>query len=219
MSVSICIRVGIAIFTAWSVVQSVVAVLKDAKLIENLEIGLFVGCVAICAVAIFLVNGLLLEGYLKNRATIELKDIGASVCVTRGDLLAQNGVVVVADNDFFDTAVDEEHVSPDSIHGCVVKRYWKDSVSNLNAQIERQLQGVPCELVPRDGVAKEKRYKIGTSVFVKSPSGKRFILVALTRTNAATHWTQAMLADLRVAIRGHCVWRVNMQMAMRFLLR
>ena len=58
------------------------------------------------------------------------------------------------------------------------------------------------EYVKRDGLAKQKRYPLGTSVLVKDSNGKRFLLVALTRTNAATHRTHAELRDLYDAVKG-----------------
>lgn len=56
--------------------------------------------------------------------------------------------------------------------------------------------------VKRDGVAKEARYGIGTSVFVRTSMGKPFILTALSETDPNTHRTKASLQMLVLAIRG-----------------
>lgn len=58
------------------------------------------------------------------------------------------------------------------------------------------MEGVHYEEVERDGKAKTRRYPIGTYALVKSESGKRFLLVALTHTDPKTHETTSDYEDL-----------------------
>ena len=124
------------------------------------------------------------------------------VNIKRGDLFKEIGVIVIGVNDFFDTIVDDTHISSRSLHGMMILKHWGGNVGDLDSQIQNGLASNVFEYVKRDGIAKEKRYPLGTSVLVKDSHGKRFLLVALTRTNAVTHRTHAELRDLYDAVKG-----------------
>lgn len=124
------------------------------------------------------------------------------VNIKRGDLFKETGVIVIGVNDFFDTIVDDTHISSRSLHGMMILKHWGGNVGDLDSQIQNGLASNVFEYVKRDGIAKEKRYPLGTSVLVKDSHGKRFLLVALTRTNAVTHRTHAELRDLYDAVKG-----------------
>ena len=153
-------------------------------------------------VVVFCLNGFYLEGYLLKSASIPVKALGMEVNVRRGDIFEQDGVVVIGANDFFDTVVDDSHISPQSLHGQMIKKFWGGNVHALDCEIEQQLRGIKYESETRDGVAKEHRYPIGTSIFVADSYGHRFIMVALSRTDAKTHRVQSLFKDLPVAIHG-----------------
>ena len=192
----------LSLFYGLTVVQAFLAIPIIGGLVMPCKPLWYCCSVFLVGLAIFFVNGFWLEGNLKSSACIRVGAIGMDVHVSYGDVFSEQGVVVIGVNDFFDTLVDDCHISGKSLHGMLVKRYWAGNVGALDKQIEDGLVGKKFELIDRDGLAKEKRYPIGTSVFVKTGNGKRFVLVAISRTNAATHRTQSELVDLSEAVRG-----------------
>lgn len=196
------IRIILAMFYGLTVVQSVASIPVLKEVTWGDKSLLYWVWVLIFGAIIFIVNGFWIEGYLVRRARIDVKAIGMSVLVKRGDIFREDGVSVIGVNDFFDTVVDDTHIANDSLHGVMIKKYWGGNCRDLDKQIENGLAGHPCDVVKRDGMAKEKRYPIGTSVMVKAPDGKRFVLVALTRTDAQTNRVQSILCDLIIAVRG-----------------
>ncbi len=196
------LRIILALFYGLTVVQSIASIPMECKLEPLHNPWCYIVCVFVVGVGIFIVNGFLIEGYLKRRARIRVGAVGMEVNVSYGDIFNENGVAVIGVNDFFDTLVDDCHISEKSLHGMMVKKYWGANVGALDMQIEDGLTGKKYETTVRDGMAKEKRYPIGTAVFVKTDAGKRFVLVAISRTNAETHRTQSELKDLNVVVSG-----------------
>ena len=170
--------------------------------------GWIMSLAVVAAIGLFFVQGYFVEGFLLRRAKIELRGIGMQIGVYKGDLFAQDGVIVIPVNDFFDTLVDDVHIAKKSLHGLAVQKYWAANVLDLDNRIDEELLGMPFEAVERDGWAKEKRYPCGTSVFLKDDNGRKLIFVALTHTDAKTHVTSARIEDLVAAVRGAlCVAR------------
>lgn len=198
----IVVRLLVAGFTGLSVILAILSAIEKCGAHPVVGLVGFVVSAVVIACACFVVNGFWLEGFLVRKAVLEFKNIGMRICVKKGNLFSQKGVIVVAVNDFFDTVVDDQHINGSSVHGLMIRKYWKDGVLELDHQICQQLSVYRYVYEKRDGVVKERRYPIGTSILVKDSKGHRFILVALSRTDADTHCTQAVLSDLRSAIRG-----------------
>ena len=196
------VRFVVAIVTSLAVVQSLYSGIEMYNKDISIPIWLYVILVLSIGIMIFCCNGLWLEGYLRKKAKITIKSIGMEVNIKRGDLFKETGVIVIGVNDFFDTIVDDTHISSRSLHGMMILKHWGGNVGDLDSQIQNGLASNVFEYVKRDGIAKEKRYPLGTSVLVKDSHGKRFLLVALTRTNAVTHRTHAELRDLYDAVKG-----------------
>lgn len=196
------VRYLVSIVTGIAVVQSILSAIEMYAKGFNIPLWFYVISILVIGSVIFCCNGLWLEGYLRKKAKITIKSIGMEVNIKRGDLFKETGVIVIGVNDFFDTIVDDTHISSRSIHGMMILKHWGGNVGDLDSQIQNGLASNVFEYVKRDGIAKEKRYPLGTSVLVKDSHGKRFLLVALTRTNAVTHRTHAELRDLYDAVKG-----------------
>lgn len=195
------LRMFCSVVSALAFVQSVVSVVVMFKNDFAISGIYFAALVFVTAVLVYIVNGLLIEGFLVQRAMIRLSSVGVEICVQRGDILDCEGVAVIAVNDFFDTLVDDRHISAASVHGKMINKFWAGSTRLLDAQISKALAEVnPMEVVKRDGAAKERRYDIGTSVFVKTEKGRRFVLTALSRTDSVTHRTQSSLDCLKTVV-------------------
>ena len=196
------VRYLVSIVTGIAVVQSILSAIEMYAKGFNIPLWFYVISILVIGSVIFCCNGLWLEGYLRKKAKITIKSIGMEVNIKRGDLFKETGVIVIGVNDFFDTIVDDTHISSRSLHGMMILKHWGGNVGDLDSQIQNGLASNVFEYVKRDGIAKEKRYPLGTSVLVKDLHGKRFLLVALTRTNAVTHRTHAELRDLYDAVKG-----------------
>lgn len=196
------VRYLVSIVTGIAVVQSILSAIEMYAKGFNIPLWFYVISILVIGSVIFCCNGLWLEGYLRKKAKITIKSIGMEVNIKRGDLFKETGVIVIGVNDFFDTIVDNTHISSRSLHGMMILKHWGGNVRDLDSQIQNGLASNVFEYVKRDGIAKEKRYPLGTSVLVKDSHGKRFLLVALTRTNAVTHRTHAELRDLYDAVKG-----------------
>ena len=196
------VRYLVSIVTGIAVVQSILSAIEMYVKGFNIPLWFYVISILVIGSVIFCCNGLWLEGYLRKKAKITIKSIGMEVNIKRGDLFKETGVIVIGVNDFFDTIVDDTHISSRSLHGMMILKHWGGNVGDLDSQIQNGLASNVFEYVKRDGIAKEKRYPLGTSVLVKDSHGKRFLLVALTRTNAVTHRTHAELRDLYDAVKG-----------------
>ena len=196
------VRFVVSMVYGLTFVQSIYSLMEHCGKPIALPPFLYVVFVSFCGIMIFIVSGFWLEGYLVTKATIFVKSLGMVIQINRGNILNEDGVVVVGVNDFFDTLVDDHHISPKSLQGKVIKEYWGGNICDLDAQLAYGLKGVKYEVVARDGKAKERRFQIGTSVMVKSSCGKRFLFVALSKTNAITNRTHSSLQDLSTAVRG-----------------
>lgn len=196
------IRFLCAAVTALTLVLSILNEVKECCPKFMLEPMFYIYVTLLIAVAIYVVNGIWIEGFLVREAVIKMSSIGAEIHVKRGDVFSCDGVAVIAVNDFFDTRVDDRHINAGSVHGQLIVKFWPGRVPDLDSQIAKSLAGCATTMVRRDGEAKELKYEIGTSAFVKTDCGRRFILTALTVTNPKTHQTQASLELLETATRG-----------------
>lgn len=150
----------------------------------------------------FAVNGLLVSRFLKGSIEIKSNAIDTTITVVFGDLFTQDGCKVVSVNDFFDSAVDDKHVASNSLHGRMLTRCWARSKADWDAQVDRELAGIPpTEDVARPSPGKPKRYAIGTTASV-SRNGEHFLCVALTTTCTATLQVSATSDDLQHAVRA-----------------
>ncbi len=162
-----------------------------------LLIGSAVGCVW------FVINGLLVSGFLKRSIEIASNALDTQITITFGDLFGQDGHKAISVNEFFDSTVDERHVSSKSLHGLMLSRYWPGNTVDWDSQVERDLAHTePAEvLTTRPAPGKPNRYALGTTA-VASRNGHDFLCVAVTRTCTDSLEASASSDDLQHAIRG-----------------
>ena len=118
------VRYIVAIVTGMAVARSILSVVEMYDKDFTISLWLNVISIVIIGTIIFCCNGLWLEGYLRQKARIAIKSIGMEVNIIRGDLFKETGVIVIGVNDFFDTIVDDTHISSRSLHGKMILKYW-----------------------------------------------------------------------------------------------
>lgn len=99
-----------------------------------------------------------------------------------GDVLSEDGIIVVPVNEYFDTIVDNEIISESSLHGKFIETYYRNRREELDIQIQNSLDGVEHEYSSTRKKGKKLKYPLGT--VCKIDNGKNvFYLVALTHFN------------------------------------
>lgn len=103
--------------------------------------------------------------------------------VVFGDLFAQDGLRVVAVNDFFDSKLGRP-VSEMSLHGVLLKKVLGGHPDAFDRQVDAQLSNEPFVTVTR-AEGKDRRFEIGSTALVQANNAD-YLLFALSRTDSAT---------------------------------
>ncbi len=136
----------------------------------------------------FLVAGVAIGVFRTTRpigATISDTDIRVEIRV--GNLFSRrfDGALVVGSNATFDTSIEDGSIAPDSVQGQFTKRYFRDSVGDLDQRLGTSLAPVALRCThTRAGKAFGKcdEYDLGTMAKVEAV-GKTAYFVAISRLN------------------------------------
>jgi len=147
-----------------------------------------------------LIDGFFKTGYLRKMTTITSNGFDTNIVVKFGDLFKEDGWKAIAVNDFFDSQVDEKHISSNTLHGYTLKTYWGGNINEWDSQVASDLSAITSETKRRTS-GKKKLYPIGTTASVSKGSMK-MLFVALTHTDINNLETKSDTVDLNHAIRG-----------------
>ena len=151
-------------------------------------------------ITLFLVNGFSLTGFLKNRVEITGNGFDTKIFIKFDDLFAQGGWKAIGANDFFDSIVDGDLVSSQTLHGHVINTYWSNKRDAWQNKINASLENAPNTEVERDK-GNSKRYPIGTTA-VATTDNQKMLFVALGETDTSNNVTTATAESLICAVRG-----------------
>jgi hypothetical protein len=151
----------------------------------------------------FVVDGLWISGFLQRSIKITSNAIDTAISIKFGDLIAQEGCKAISVNEYFDSTVDGQHVSSNSLHGIMLTRFWPGNINDWDRQVDEDLADVTPlkQIVTRPAPGKQVKYAIGTTARTCT-NGQEFLCVSLTRTNTETLQASATSKDLHLAIRG-----------------
>lgn len=158
-------------------------------------------CISILLVIFILVSCAVYASWQTRKKKIITLDINSSLKLTiqEADIFAQNGIIVIGVNEYFDTHIGDGVVSRNTLHGLFIKKYYKDHLSDLDRAIRESLheQGVkPIEsrCQRRNINGKTDKYDLGTCAMIHD-GGKKYVLVALTHfdENDKANMTRAEL--------------------------
>ena len=151
----------------------------------------------------FFVDGFLFEGFLKKKIVIKSNAIDVQIEIFFGDIFKQKGWKAIGVNEYFDSSVDDSHVSAKSLHGTMLNKYWNNNFANWDNQIETDLKSiVPLEINQnRPTPAKKKKYKIGTTAktLIKK---QKFLCTVVATTNVGTLQASSNSEILQTALKG-----------------
>lgn len=166
----------------------------------QLSFSCFLSVIAASGITYFFLNGYFLNGFLQKKIEIPSHDLDTKIFVKFGNLFEEEGWKAVGASDFFDSHVDEDLVSSNSLHGHVINTFWSDNRTDWQKQINSSLKNVVGEKVTRSK-GNEYRYPIGTTGIAKSEDHK-FLFVALGETDITSNVTSANGEMLISAVRG-----------------
>jgi len=149
----------------------------------------------------FIIDGVFLHGFLRRSITIKNKAFDSTeIKVEFGNFFNKAGWHVVAVNEFFDNAVDNLHVAEKSLHGQMIKKFWKNP-DDWYKKILLKANLNPIESIIRDSPAKQDKFPIGTTSTVSS-SSHQFICVVLSHTDIINLQASADVNDLLTALKA-----------------
>ena len=126
-----------------------------------------------------------------------------TVSVVFGDLFHRDGIKVIPVNEYFDTLVDDRHVSAKSVHGEFIKRQFPNGALELDRAIDQGLKTNLCTLSERP-TGRKQRYEIGTTVCI-SLRDERYFLLATCKTEDNTLRAHSSVPLLWDALDG--LWK------------
>lgn len=149
----------------------------------------------------FFLDGFLITGFLKRKIEIRSNAFDTRIIIQFGDLFEQDGWKAVPVNEFFDSLVDDKHVSSESLHGIFLQKLWGGNIADWDKQIDNSLSDNDfIEQIDRKS-GKTKRFKIGTTAIAEK-DGNKFLCVALTKTNIGSLQADATSIDLIQSLNG-----------------
>lgn len=166
----------------------------DYMTLTTLTISIVIGIIY------FLVDGIFFKGFLRTSVTITSRAFDSTeIKIKFGNIFYQDGWIVISVNNFFDNILDDYHVAEESLHGQMLKRYWKDSPNDWYEKIKSSIDLTP-QQVSRPTAGKIARYPIGTTGIARSSNGKKFICVALSPTDVDSCLAHATYNDLLLSL-------------------
>lgn len=132
-------------------------------------------CICGCVIIAFFIN----KVKLKYEYMINGTDVKITLQVT--DVLKNTGTIVIPTNTTFDTLMEDEFISVNSVQGQFQERFFQNNLKTLDTLIEKGLCGIDFEILDRKG-SKQKRYPVGTISKVTC-RGCHYYFVAIADVN------------------------------------
>lgn len=134
-----------------------------------------------------------------DRVQLAFAAINTTIDVEFGDLFDSQGYKVIAVNEFFDSEIGAP-VSPHSLHGQLITRFFRSQAVAFEAAVDASLRGERYEQVMRTN-SRNKRYDIGTTPEIQV-NGEQFLLPVLTHTDLSTFKASCDVPTLWKALMG-----------------
>jgi hypothetical protein len=136
----------------------------------------------------------------RKRLEFKLPPSDLKIAIAVGDVLAQEGNIVLGSNDTFDTSLSNDIISPQSVQGQLLQRSFGGDQRELNSQIDSSLAEVAPIADPEKTFGKTDRYPIGT-VAIATKGNARYFLPAIARMSASTPpHTKASVEGVQMAL-------------------
>jgi hypothetical protein len=137
------------------------------------------------------------ENRPKHSFSCTLKNRDVKIEVRVSDLFAGDNALVIGSNTSFDTDIQTNLISEDSIQGQFTKRYYS-AVQHLDSDIDRALATVTPDSTDNQKRGKSLLYPIGTTAKVRSQNRTAYFC-AIAHMNAHGN-AQSTIEDLQMAL-------------------
>lgn len=162
-------------------IKELIYVLTGSERLENFSNYLVFGVLPVIVCIIALLRKCFFTDY-------PIEETDSKISLSFGNILKKTGIIIIPVNQEFDTFVGDGIVSPRSLHGKFINKFYKNDLTTLNALIDTELQKQQVSLTPRPNKTKgkQKSYPLGTCVRIEKKN-KIFILAALTTFDDSCH--------------------------------
>lgn len=108
--------------------------------------------------------------------------------IEKGDIFDKKGIIVIPVNEYFDTHVGDGIISPTSVHGKWINKYFANDIRGLEQIISNELLRInaPIKANVARPPAKSDKYDLGTIIDIQK-GDNIYVLVALTHFNQSNH--------------------------------
>lgn len=194
-----------ALFETMGVVLGICDLLVITNQCKTLPISLVVIAIIVLSIAWFFIDGFFVTGFLINRLELKNGTNGTKIKIRFGDIFGCSGMSVVSVNEFFDGLVQGTIVSPCSIHGQMLNKYWPNDAKGFEGSVRESLtsQQIKGEVVAyRKGGGCLDRFPIGSVAVAKGGVDVKFLCVALSNTDVETNEAHGDMNNVLVSIRS-----------------
>ena len=136
-----------------------------------------------------------------SKVEICIANCNSTVEVVFGDLFQQDGIRVIAVNEFFDSELGKP-VSDKSVHGIFLKQCFGGYQESFDKQVEEQLKDVAADVIEKVA-GKNRRYPIGTTALI-TVNEDRYVLFAFAETDPTTCKAHSDVTMMWVSL--HHLW-------------
>lgn len=155
---------------------------------------------------LWIIVGFGLVSFLINKVRLKyeylLKGSDIKLTLQVADVLNNKGAVVIPTNTTFDTLMEDEFISVNSVQGQFQKNYFEHNLHTLDDLLEKGLQDIHYETVDRVGT-KKKRYPLGTISKV-SFNDVHYYFVAIADINEYGKPINTSFQNIQIALE--CLW-------------
>ena len=184
------------IFLAYSAIWTLIE--SASYFFPNIKLQGIIFYLALVAVGVLISCA---RAYQHRLISFKIGHSNTKVTVLFGDLFECEGHLAIPANEFFDSELGLP-VSPNSLHGLVINRFFGGHPASFDQLITSDLANTSGQDIQRIG-GKSRRYPIGTTASVKTNS-HRFLLFVLCTTDLTTFKASATIPDLVRALEGLC---------------
>ncbi len=132
---------------------------------------------AMAFIAILFVTYIYLWFKANSLTSVKIDIEGSEVNIKAGDIFKQDGLKVIAFNEYFDTQVDDKIIASNSLNGIFINKYFKDNVTKFDNYIEKyDFEENKIEINESRKSGKKQKFKLGTLCIYEE-----FILTAFSK--------------------------------------
>ena len=136
----------------------------------------------------------------KRNITIKTNSFDTKIKVCFGDIFGEDGLIAISVNEFFDSIVDDKHVSSNSLHGILIRKYFGGQPEGFDSCVDKALAQEQYQDIQRNS-GRTRKYQIGTTALVTA-NDKAFLCVALAKTDIESLKANANVSQLWDAMVG-----------------